>query len=259
MAFPTVTYTNDNAGSGLVSNAASAGLSLNSMTEIAQLQSVVANLLISDPSTVAVPAGDVLSGTFGANKSGGADTGTYTFPGALAVTGAVTGVTTLATSSTINGQTITVAASFTGSVAFVTSLSSITALATPSALIATTFSGFASTVSGAVIMGFGTTNDVALMNRAGTVVLGVGPNTTTVNFIGNLVSTTAGSELILANTANATNATTGFLYINTSAGTPSGVPANAGAGKTAIQYDTTGHKFWAYDQVAAVWKSVALT
>ncbi len=67
-----------------------------------------------------------------------------------------------------------------------TLLSSVTALATPSALAATAFNAFASTVSGAAIMGYGTTNDVALMNRAGTVCLGVGPNTTVVNIPGSL-------------------------------------------------------------------------
>jgi len=67
---------------------------------------------------------------------------------------------------------------------YTTNLKSTTALATPSALTATQATAFASTVSGASIMGFGTTNDVSLMNRAGTVVLGIGPNTTTVNMTG---------------------------------------------------------------------------
>lgn len=84
---------------------------------------------------------------------------------------------------------------FAGAVAFVTSCSSTTALATPSAYAATTSTQFASTVSGAVLMGFGTTNDVSLMNRAGTVVLGVGPNTTAVNLVGTV---SVGSTLTLA-------------------------------------------------------------
>ncbi len=67
---------------------------------------------------------------------------------------------------------------------FTLSLQSTTALATPSALSATQASFFASTVSGATLMGYGTTNDVSLKNRAGTTVLGVGPNTTTVNVPG---------------------------------------------------------------------------
>ena len=69
---------------------------------------------------------------------------------------------------------------------YTTDLKSTTALATPAALSATQATVFASTVSGAAIMGHGTTNDVSLMNRAGTVVLGVGPNTTAVNIPGTL-------------------------------------------------------------------------
>ena len=80
------------------------------------------------------------------------------------------------------GGTLTV----TGAATYTTSIKSTTALATPGALSATQATAFASTVSGAAIMGFGTTNDVALMNRAGTVVLGVGPNTTAVNMVGTL-------------------------------------------------------------------------
>ena len=69
---------------------------------------------------------------------------------------------------------------------YTTSVNSTTALATPGALSATQATAFASTVSGASLMGYGTTNDVSLMNRAGTVVLGVGPNTTAVNIPGTL-------------------------------------------------------------------------
>lgn len=76
-------------------------------------------------------------------------------------------------------------------IAFATILRSTTALATPTALAATAHEAWASTVSGAAVRGFGTTNDVALMNRAGTVVLGVGPNTTAVNIPGSLVLTGA--------------------------------------------------------------------
>lgn len=70
---------------------------------------------------------------------------------------------------------------------FVTSVKSTTALATPSALAATQFTSFASTVSGAAIMGFGTTGDVTLLNRAGTSCLYVGPNTTAVTVPGQFV------------------------------------------------------------------------
>ena len=103
--------------------------------------------------------------TFGANVP---YTGAYTFPGALAITGALTGVTQLTYS---------------------TKIVSTTALATPSALAATAFNAFASTVSGATLMGYGTTADVTLKNRAGTDVLKIGPNTTAAVFAGTTTST----------------------------------------------------------------------
>lgn len=93
-----------------------------------------------------------------------------TLAGALAMTGALSGVT---------------------QATFSTKLVSSTALATPSALVATGFNAFASTVSGASIMGFGTTNDVTLMNQAGTPVLGIVANTTGVTFAGSLVQSVA--------------------------------------------------------------------
>lgn len=50
--------------------------------------------------------------------------------------------------------------------------------------------------------------------------------------------------------ALATNATAGFLYIPTCAGTPTGVPT-AYTGKVALVYDTTNNKFYIYN---AAWK-----
>lgn len=83
-------------------------------------------------------------------------------------------------------------------------LYSTTALATPSAFAATQGAFFASTVSGATLMGYGTTADVTLKNRAGTDVLLVGPNTTAVSCagvvgIGSASSTSAG--IFLGNAA----------------------------------------------------------
>ena len=128
MSFPTTTFTEAQAASALGNAAAKAGLVVNGLSAIAQLQSAVANLMTSDP---------------------------------------------------------------------VASMSFDTATATPSALTATALRAFASTVSGAALMGYGTTNDVSLMNRAGTVVVGVGPNTTTTNLGGSLVlSGTAATHLI---------------------------------------------------------------
>lgn len=47
--------------------------------------------------------------------------------------------------------------------------------------------------------------------------------------------------------ANATNATVGFFFINTSAGAPTGVPANIPAGTVAMQYDTTNNFLYVYN------------
>ena len=108
---------------------------------------------------------------------------------------------TLTTNLHNNGSVLvwTGGATFPGTVTvtaltYTTSVKSTTALATPGALSATQATAFASTVSGASLMGYGTTNDVSLMNRAGTVVLGVGPNTTTVNMTGLLNVTGFGAH-----------------------------------------------------------------
>ncbi len=63
---------------------------------------------------------------------------------------------------------------------------STTAIATPGAYSATTFTGFASTVSGATLMGYGTTGDVTLKNRSGTDVLVVTSNTLNITLAGAL-------------------------------------------------------------------------
>jgi hypothetical protein len=57
-------------------------------------------------------------------------------------------------------------------------------------------------------------------------------------------------SVVVGSGALATNATTGFLYIPTCAGTPSGTPA-AQTGTVAIVYDTTNHKLYIYD---GAWK-----
>lgn len=56
--------------------------------------------------------------------------------------------------------------------------------------------------------------------------------------------------------ALATNATTGHLFIPSSAGAPTGVPASIPTGQVALQYDTTNNKLYAYN---GAWKQVAMT
>lgn len=104
MAFPNAVYTdNESAGAALTNNAAAAGLTVTGLQPVAQLQSVVANLLVDAPSVVDVPAGDVLSGTFGANVTP-ADTGVYNFPSMVGI-----GVAGSASRGLIVGGTVTAA------------------------------------------------------------------------------------------------------------------------------------------------------
>ena len=55
-----------------------------------------------------------------------------------------------------------------------------------------------------------------------------------------------GSVVLGMQSANATTNTTGYVYIRTSAGAPTGVPT-AYTGMVALQYDTTNKKLWVYD------------
>lgn len=64
------------------------------------------------------------------------------------------------------------------------------------------------------------------------------------------------SNVVLGNqSALATNATNGFVYIRTCAGTPTGAPT-AFTGHVAMVYDTTNNKLYCYN---SAWKSVTLT
>ena len=194
-------------------------------------------LLLAATTAVVTPAGSNTQVQF--NDSGvlGGDSG-FTFikaTDAVAIGGplAVTGATTLSSTVATGALTITGAATYT------TELKSTTALATPGALSATQATAFASTVSGAAIMGFGTTNDVALMNRAGTVVLGIGPNTTTVNMTGLLTVSGFGTSSFSAGG-------TGFNILslkNTTSGTGNGsyIELNAGTQNAYIMAFSQGY------------------
>lgn len=66
--------------------------------------------------------------------------------------------------------------------------------------------------------------------------------------------------------ALATTATTGFGYMPTCAGAPTGVPfvpptgqPNPQAGYAPFVYDTTNNKLWIYNPVTHAWKGVVLT
>lgn len=65
-------------------------------------------------------------------------------------------------------------------------------------------------------------------------------------------------DIIIGASALPTNATTGFLYIPSMAGTPTGIPT-AHTGRMAITYDTTNDKLYIYDAISGGWLSVTLT
>ena len=134
-----------------------------------------------------IPAADVTSGTFGANTG---DVGDFTFPDDVVVNDDADVVGDLTAGTMASDANLD----------FVTKAVSTTALATPSALAATALNAFASTVSGATLMGFGTTHDVTLKNRAGTSVLGVTSNTSDVTAAGAITYGT----IIVGDTARAT-------------------------------------------------------
>ncbi len=210
MAFPSVVYTdNESAGAALTNNAAAANLSVSGLQPIAQLQSVVANLLVDAPSIVDVPAGDIVSGTFGSSVTP-ADTGTYVFP---------------------------------SQVGFGTKVISTTALVTPAAVAATTAEFFASTVSGATLMGYGTTGDVTLKNRAGTDVIVVTSNTTGVTLAGALAMTGALSgvtTLAASSTITVTSASAVALAVGLAGATNPAFVVDSSTGTQAAGLKVTG-------------------
>jgi hypothetical protein len=56
----------------------------------------------------------------------------------------------------------------------------------------------------------------------------------------------AAGNVAIGSAAIATTATDGFLYVETCAGTPTGVPTTK-TGRVPLVYDTTNHQFWIYD------------
>lgn len=65
---------------------------------------------------------------------------------------------------------------------------------------------------------------------------------------------TSGGSVIINTAAIATNATDGFLYIPSCAGTPTGTPTTF-TGRLALVYDSTNNKFYVYN---GAWKGVTL-
>lgn len=122
-------------------------------------------------------------------------TGTVTMSGLTASLPVFTDASKQLTTNPITGSgnvvmsaspTITGTANIAG-ITYQTALGSLTNYNTPSAFTVTLSSQFANTVAGATLMGYGTTGDVTLKNRAGTSVLYVVANTNDVYIAGNLL------------------------------------------------------------------------
>jgi hypothetical protein len=93
MAFPSFTSTGSDADASAMLQSAcqKAGLNVNGIGQLAQVQLAVANLLVSDSNALPIPAADVTAGTFAA--------GAFVFPTALTVGTATGTVSTLALST----------------------------------------------------------------------------------------------------------------------------------------------------------------
>ena len=65
----------------------------------------------------------------------------------------------------------------------------------------------------------------------------------------------ANTDVVVGAAAISTSATQGFLFIETCAGTPTGVPTTY-TGRAPIVYDTSANKIWFYN---GSWRSVAVT
>lgn len=114
---------------------------------------------------------------------------------------------------------------------------------TPSAFVSTTFYGFSSTTLGAALMGFGTTNDVSLLNRAGTTVLGITANTTTVALAGALSITGAlsGVTTLGASTSvTVTSASASALAVGLAGATNPAFVVDSSTGSQAAGLKVTG-------------------
>jgi hypothetical protein len=134
--------------------------------------------------------------------------GGITVTGNSTITGTLGGITALTIGGALAGATTGAFSGLITSTATTGMIASATATATPSAYSATQSTLFASTVSGATLMGYGTTGDVTLKNRAGTDVIVVTSNTTGVTMAGALAITGALSGVTTLATSSTINSQT---------------------------------------------------
>lgn len=96
--------------------------------------------------------------------------------------------------------------------------------------------------------------NVLLTAASGALVFSTASERWRITSAGKLLASSASGGLVVAGAALGTSATTGFLYIPTCAGTPTGTPATE-TGTVAMVYDTTNNKLYVYN---GAWKSVTL-
>ncbi len=115
-------------------------------------------------------------------------------------------------------------------------------------------SGF--TTSGLLVAG-----QTYMVSSAGSVLFGTSGSADTIFVNGGTATTNEGLRIdsnrnvSIGNAALATNATNGFLYIPSCAGTPTGVPT-AKTGRIAMIYDTSANKIWFYN---GSWRGVVVS
>lgn len=127
-------------------------------------------------------------------------------------------------------------------------LSLLVAQTTPSELSATQYMSFASTVSGATLMGYGTTGDVTLKSRAGSDALYVVANSVNVRAKGSLTSDAAAGGIGYATGAGGTVAQ----------GAGSGKATAFTLSKVTGQITTDGANLAADTTVSATWTNTAI-
>lgn len=194
---------------------------------------------------------------------------TGSFSSTLAVTGAAT------FSSTINGQTISSAASFTGSVAVANGLTVAAGTTAVQALTCTTLAPSGITT----LSGTGATYALDFTGAAGrlrlanngsltfvendgsTAILTITESTKGVDFAGTVTgvaATFSGEVRVGSTSALAASATSGFFWIPAINGTPIGSPTKTGD-RVAMAYNYSANKVWFYNPSDNTWRGVTVS
>lgn len=109
----------------------------------------------------------------------------------------------------------------------------------------TNVGGASLTIQPGIGTGTGTPSNLVLKGIVGTTTgTGAQAASAAITVLG--VATGQLPSVAIGSAALATNATDGFLYIPTCAGTPTGTPTTA-TGRIPMVYDTSAHQFWFYD------------